>query len=1297
MDKFRFSAIAAALFISCGCLHAGDPSWWTDPEAPVVDRTAQADNHGVANVGQAKWMAQNALRALRKLLPQVANQIEGDLVGPGKPIAAFAAAANDEERAANRAPLLTGQLKAVVAPFYARLHAAAPGWLATQRSANRFPDDGGIYPWPANATNALSHTAVTTGQLKSVFALDFTADRETGTFRDDLPDLWEESAIALQQNGTITNISQINPTNVAAVVADTSLPSPPRTVDPSQTPVYAVEFLPIYEERELPELGYEPFDNYDGSLRYAKRVETSTFEIEDSPDLVATSGISATKTWDYQPDGSFVGLDDFLEPVEEGMYIWDYSERNFPEDYYTSDSWTASGGAIPEPLLITTTTVETRNWAAWLDLGPPGRDASDTQTRSGHEVHTVVKTDQLSKPFTFPAYWNGAMDGRTWTEVENPILFTPAHGAAAYRTLYGDVVATRMIRAAYANGLSFSSALVSRASKGSGDYGKQRRLKELRWRWIKFDESDPFTVHPVAPPEGFSKQFKFALLKSDYVEQDGSSPGQGGDSVPGIITLECPAGLEGWQTMDLSQYVQETPTYLDQFTFTRGGKAEVSLSIVDCKVYSADKFLAGSIFINNAISDVRLEFVNVDTGESLGTYGPFFGSSPQYTHTAPNQILSATDTYTRNAGSEDKVFFVRTPGIPGRIDFYTCFNGLGNVEVRLKRDGEVLGAIGHELKADAEFAEIIGLFDQWMKGVGFELSSGGEGTPLGLRSAMLSGANDLDPLVAAALIPVFNVIGQVEGLTALLKGFVEGVKAGFNDDWMFLVDISTGLHLAGDWASTQANNFLLAWRDNPELRKAELILAINEIADDWVVQPLSEVFDDLKTWDGVKQRAWRAWQFRNQTQYQVWVFARDTVWPGIVAWFDDFAQRMMDGGEHSRWITTHWDLRRMMPDDYSDQLMSSYTCGYITGYICEQIATGVVTGGSMTLGKMFLKEGASVLGTQLAKRTLGTATYGLVWLKRTFSESGRVLLQPIIREFYEKGLRHAGAHGLRYTDVPTAPMTEILENMMRVPGFQRAQYGTKDFAAAVRELPNIKKLFSLKYAKDAARASYPLEKAAALAFCMDGDVTHDMLKNFMKILDQKLMEHGPGEAFHEWADDFLRVARGSMSNFTPSRSRLTRLTGEDKEWLELMLSGPNPGYIWKFEEGAATGWRDPLRRGVLVEIDLYHTFYRKNGWTHKPLGEGLDFTIENVAAVQVKSLGVVNEGTISRMKEALRALAEAPGNYPERILDMRVKPGLDTASLQQQLDDYITQFLGPDYPDLDLKFSIKDYQFQPPQ
>ncbi|WP_367873617.1 hypothetical protein [Luteolibacter sp. Populi] len=251
MAKFPLSAIAAACLISSGSLHATNPAWWTDPESPAVNREAKSDNRAVANVGQAKWMAQNALRALREVLPEVADQVEADLVGPGKPIPAFAAPANDAERSANRAPLLTGQLKAIAAPFYARLHATAPVWLAMERSDNGFPVGAEPYPWPADPTNAASHTVIVTGQLKAVFSLDFKADHETGASRDDLPDLWEEAAIPLQETGTIEDIGQINRTNVTTVAEDSSLPAPPRTLDSSQTPVYAVEFQPVYEEREL--------------------------------------------------------------------------------------------------------------------------------------------------------------------------------------------------------------------------------------------------------------------------------------------------------------------------------------------------------------------------------------------------------------------------------------------------------------------------------------------------------------------------------------------------------------------------------------------------------------------------------------------------------------------------------------------------------------------------------------------------------------------------------------------------------------------------------------------------------------------------------------------------------------------------------------------------------------------------------------------------------------------------------------------------------------------------------------
>ncbi|WP_367873616.1 hypothetical protein [Luteolibacter sp. Populi] len=1040
-----------------------------------------------------------------------------------------------------------------------------------------------------------------------------------------------------------------------------------------------------------PEVGVAPFDEDNGAFRYGKRLWTHTFEIEDSLNFAPVSGLSATLTWNYLAGD----LDEWVEPVEDGTYIWEYDVSIFTEDYGTSDSWTYYSETETTPLLSTTTSWSGRNWAAWISAGAPGTPG-DIQNRSGHELHTIVETDELSAPFTFPYLWNGFMASREWTELENPLVFSPATGAEATRAVYGDVKAKRMIRDQYVNNLNFGGGLISSASK-SGSGGKQKRLKEIRWRWIKFDERDPFTTHPVAPPEEFTKKFHFALVKSDGLESAGSSPAQGVQTVS-TVTLECEGGLEGWQTVDLSQYVEETPAYLDQFTFVRGGGTEVSLSLIDCKVYSADKFLAGSIFLNGPIMDASLEFVNTTTGESLGTYGPFFGSNPQHTYTAPRQILAPGDTYTLSSGNDDKVFFVRAPGNYLRVDFYTCFNGLGDIEVRLKKGGQTIGVIEHELKADPEFSEIIVGFDRWMKGIGFELG-GGDIPPFGRGMSLLS-SNDIDPLVSAALIPVFNVIGQVEGMTTVLKAFIDGARAGFNDDWMFLVDISTGLHLAGDWASTQVEAFLIEWRDNPELRKAELILAINRIADDWVVQPLSEVMDDFTTVEGIARRAWRAWEFQQRTEQRVRAFAGSAakaVFEGMKEWVNDFCVRMMAGGENSRWITSSLEIRRLMPEGYADQLMGCYTFGYSLGYICEQVGTGVVTGGSMTLGKMFVKEGVAI-GGLLAKRTLGTCTLRLVWLKRTLNEAGSVLLQKAIRDFYDDGLVYAATHGLDVTDVPTGSITDILENMMRIPGFQRSQYGMTDLAATIRELSNLRKLFSQGLPREVLkiRSGLPYKKAAALAFCMDGDITEDMFKNFMKILDRKLIEHGPGELFHEWADDFLRVARGSMSHFSATRSPLTRLSGEDAEWLKSLLGEPNPGYIWKFEEGAATGWKDPIRRGILVEVDLYHTVYRKQGWTHQPLTQGIDFT-RGLSAVQVKSLGVVNEGTISRMKVALRDLVDVgEGNALQSLhLDMRTKPGLDTTTLRQQLDAEIV-LLKQESPELDLTYSISNYQFVAP-
>lgn len=58
-----------------------EPGWWHDGNPPVIDLTASLDNHGMASIGQAKWMVSEALRALDATAPQIAAAIRSDLNG----------------------------------------------------------------------------------------------------------------------------------------------------------------------------------------------------------------------------------------------------------------------------------------------------------------------------------------------------------------------------------------------------------------------------------------------------------------------------------------------------------------------------------------------------------------------------------------------------------------------------------------------------------------------------------------------------------------------------------------------------------------------------------------------------------------------------------------------------------------------------------------------------------------------------------------------------------------------------------------------------------------------------------------------------------------------------------------------------------------------------------------------------------------------------------------------------------------------------------------------------------------
>ncbi|WP_265594980.1 hypothetical protein [Haloferula sp. BvORR071] len=171
-----------------GIAPAAPPAWWADGSSPILQDGMIPDNKGVANLGQAKWMAHRALQTIHMYAPTLADQIEGDLVGAGKPIPSWAEPVDDAGRLLQRSPLLIGQLKAITAPFYTRINAVIPSWLAAERLANGTETGDGIFPWTnTNAADDNNKGFATIGQLKASFAFHLTESADGDT----LPDFYE--------------------------------------------------------------------------------------------------------------------------------------------------------------------------------------------------------------------------------------------------------------------------------------------------------------------------------------------------------------------------------------------------------------------------------------------------------------------------------------------------------------------------------------------------------------------------------------------------------------------------------------------------------------------------------------------------------------------------------------------------------------------------------------------------------------------------------------------------------------------------------------------------------------------------------------------------------------------------------------------------------------------------------------------------------------------------------------------------------------------------------------------------
>lgn len=197
-----------------GGLRSAPPAWWSGGEIPVVDPNAAQNNHGMVNIGQAKWMVWQALRALESVDPSLANTVSNKLTEePENPSGGTFPAIVDfdvpnpktaEWIEKQRAPLMLGQLKAMALPFYNSLNEISPDWVLGEIqlnhngqatvgtdfwrvSSNSNYTKDGYFPWNPDTTPDVNRLPANIGQLKAVFSLRF----ETDTDGDDISDLWE--------------------------------------------------------------------------------------------------------------------------------------------------------------------------------------------------------------------------------------------------------------------------------------------------------------------------------------------------------------------------------------------------------------------------------------------------------------------------------------------------------------------------------------------------------------------------------------------------------------------------------------------------------------------------------------------------------------------------------------------------------------------------------------------------------------------------------------------------------------------------------------------------------------------------------------------------------------------------------------------------------------------------------------------------------------------------------------------------------------------------------------------------
>lgn len=524
---------------------------------------------------------------------------------------------------------------------------------------------------------------------------------------------------------------------------------------------------------------------------------------------------------------------------------------------------------------------------------------------------------------------------------------------------------------------------------------------------------------------------------------------------------------------------------------------------------SADRSLYGRIVLpKGLLSQITWNFAS-STLDHLGSYENLL--SPTWKmHASERDFLNSESPSQDIQSDEQKLWLVRKDTTAETVEFFTCYNVLGEAQIGLFAGSLHLGTVKHMLKKDDNFSEYIEKIDAFVKGEMFQPYVD-PAIPLVVRrsagrSAGIPGQiQEMDNYTRATLAPLFFVVGNAEALANIFHGLIDGVTKSIEDDLELLELIGTGLAYAGDWAYTKAKEDLLPLLTSFEARAKLLDEVMTTLINEWVLV-------ERMTYEDVKVKALQVWDSIWNTGVKVFNFPKDvtiSICGSIFKWWNNFVERIADESEVTHFESMPWSTDPFLSSVNAGANTFSYGLGFTTGYIGMQVITGIATSGVYTAGKILVKGGIRVVSLIAARRVL--PILARVHLLKKWSASLAVSIE--LKHAIELSVTKASKMAVSPSN-PISPL-ELIEKRLASQAFNRSQSTMGEILDRVLHLPGLVKLLK-------GQESHTFWIVLAQGMEHLPSISPDGIKGFFKVMANMIWHDSADALIKTHMDDFIR-------------------------------------------------------------------------------------------------------------------------------------------------------------------------------